>query len=200
MAHARVTPPTTTRQKLYKHGDGWRQFAHLPFRRLGARHHHHALKADRGVLAHSHNDTRVMRRRRHRPHEEHGLIELSPLVMPHSDRVYTFPALPYPIFHGLPRLLADALPDGLGKALPDAWLALQGGAPQSFDAVERRRYTGSRGMGALELVPTLDPVSSTASRIEIEAPIPDWSRSVFEWRQAMNQFAIVYGDRFTQSA
>jgi len=28
----------------------------------------------------------------------------------------------------------------------------------------------------------------------------DWSRSVMEWRQAMNQFAIVYGDRFTHPA
>ena len=26
----------------------------------------------------------------------------------------------------------------------------------------------------------------------------DWTRSVYEWRQAMNQFAIVFGDRFTR--
>ena len=25
----------------------------------------------------------------------------------------------------------------------------------------------------------------------------DWSRSAREWTEAMNQFAIVYGDRFT---
>jgi hypothetical protein len=25
----------------------------------------------------------------------------------------------------------------------------------------------------------------------------DWTRSVMEWRQAMNQFAIAYGERFT---
>ena len=32
-------------------------------------------------------------------------IELSPIVTPLGDRVYTFPELPYPTFHGLPGLL-----------------------------------------------------------------------------------------------
>lgn len=34
-------------------------------------------------------------------------IELSPLVMPLSERVHEFPALPRTTFHGLPGLLAD---------------------------------------------------------------------------------------------
>jgi serine/threonine-protein kinase HipA len=38
-------------------------------------------------------------------------IEISPLTMPLSHRVYTFPNLPRNTFHGLPGLLADALPD-----------------------------------------------------------------------------------------
>jgi transposase-like protein len=28
----------------------------------------------------------------------------------------------------------------------------------------------------------------------------DWSRAAKEWRAAMNQFAIAYGDRFTRAA
>ena len=32
-------------------------------------------------------------------------VELSPIVMPLGDRVYTFPALPHYTFHGLPRFL-----------------------------------------------------------------------------------------------
>lgn len=28
----------------------------------------------------------------------------------------------------------------------------------------------------------------------------DWSRATREWKAAMNQFAILYGDRFTQAA
>ena len=68
-------------------------------------------------------------------------IELSPLVMPLSDRVYGFPALPGGTFHGLPGLLADSLPDRFGNALIDAWLATQGRAPESFGAIERLCYT-----------------------------------------------------------
>ncbi len=73
-------------------------------------------------------------------------IELSPLVMPLSDRVYQFPTLPQNTFHGLPGLLADSLPDKFGNALINAWLATQGRTPASFAAIERLRYTGTRGM------------------------------------------------------
>ena len=96
-------------------------------------------------------------------------IELSPLVMPLSDRVYEFPALPRNTFHGLPGLLADSLPDKFGNALIDAWLATQGRAPESFGAIERLCYTGTRGMGALEFAPVLGPRPRTATRVRIDA-------------------------------
>ncbi len=96
-------------------------------------------------------------------------IEISPLTMPLSERVYTFPALPYITFHGLPGLLADSLPDRFGNALINAWLATQGRTPESFNAVERLCYTGARGMGALEFVPALGPKSRTAAKVEIDA-------------------------------
>ena len=96
-------------------------------------------------------------------------IELSPIVMPLSERVYTFPALPQQTFHGLPGLLADSLPDKFGNALIDAWLATQGRTPESFGAVERLCYIGTRGMGALEFAPVLGPKSRTANTIEIDS-------------------------------
>lgn len=95
-------------------------------------------------------------------------IELSPVVMPLSDRVYEFPALPYTTFHGLPGLLADSLPDKFGNALIDAWLATQGRTPATFNAVERLCYTGARGMGALEFAPVLGPRPRTATKIDID--------------------------------
>ena len=67
-------------------------------------------------------------------------IQLSPITMPLSDRVYTFPALSAVTFHGLPGLLADSLPDKFGNALIDAWLATQGRTPESFNPVERLRW------------------------------------------------------------
>ena len=96
-------------------------------------------------------------------------IEISPITMPLSDRVYVFPQLPQRTFHGLPGLLADSLPDRFGNALIDAWLATQGRTPASFNAVERLCYTGTRGMGALEFAPAIGPKPQRAHKIEIDA-------------------------------
>jgi serine/threonine-protein kinase HipA len=96
-------------------------------------------------------------------------IQISPITMPLSDRVYVFPELPQRTFHGLPGLLADSLPDRFGNALIDAWLATQGRTPESFNAVERLCYTGIRGMGALEFAPAIGPQPQRAKKIEIDA-------------------------------
>jgi serine/threonine-protein kinase HipA len=96
-------------------------------------------------------------------------IEVAPLAMPLSTRVYRFPALSRQSFHGLPGLLADSLPDRFGNALIDAWLAMQGRGPESFNAVERLLYTGARGMGALEYAPAMGPRARQANRIEIDS-------------------------------
>lgn len=96
-------------------------------------------------------------------------IELSPLMMPPSDQVYEFPALPPGTFHGLPGLLADSLPDKFGNAVIDAWLATQGRTPASFNPIERLCYTGKRGMGALEFAPALGPRPRTATKVQIDS-------------------------------
>ncbi len=80
-------------------------------------------------------------------------INLAPLTMRLSREVFSFPGLNKQSFHGLPGMLADALPDKFGNAVIDAWLASQGRLPESFDAVERLCYIGKRGMGALEFAP-----------------------------------------------
>jgi len=95
-------------------------------------------------------------------------IEVSPVVMPLSTRVYRFPELSRQTFYGLPGLLADALPDKFGNTLIDAWLATQGRSPDSFNAVERLCYTGDRGMGALEFSPVTGPKMRKANRIQID--------------------------------
>jgi len=86
-------------------------------------------------------------------------IQVSPIVMPLSRRVYRFPELSRQTFYGLPGLLADSLPDKFGNALIDAWLASQGRQPGSFNAIERLCYTGKRGMGALEFSPAIGPMA-----------------------------------------
>lgn len=95
-------------------------------------------------------------------------IEVSPITMPLGNSIYQFPELPRNSFHGLPGLLADSLPDKFGNALIDAWLATQGRAPDSFNSVERLCYTGSRGMGALEFIPSIGPLQNSAKKIDID--------------------------------
>jgi serine/threonine-protein kinase HipA len=95
-------------------------------------------------------------------------IEISPINMPLTERTYTFPQLAEKTFHGLPGLLADSLPDQFGNILIDAWLATQGRTPESFNAIERLCYIGTRGMGALEFAPALGPKPRAAKKIEID--------------------------------
>lgn len=95
-------------------------------------------------------------------------IEVAPLMMPLSSRVYSFPTLAKESFHGLPGLLADSLPDRFGNALIDAWLARQGRDSNSFNAVERLCYTGSRGMGAIEYIPATGPQLTIDSQLHVD--------------------------------
>lgn len=96
-------------------------------------------------------------------------IEVAPLMMPLSRGVFTFPGLPPASFHGLPGMLADALPDKFGNAVIDAWLATQGRLPRDIDAVERLCYTGTRAMGALEFKPVRGPQSRRSTPVKIDA-------------------------------
>jgi serine/threonine-protein kinase HipA len=109
-------------------------------------------------------------------------IEISPLMMPLSNRVYEFPELAIPAFKGVPGLLADSLPDKFGNAVIDQWLASKGRTPESFNVVERLCYTGKRGMGALEYKPAMRLHASSSDRIDI-AGLVDFASSVLENRE-----------------
>ena len=98
----------------------------------------------------------------------HSGIEVAPLTMPLSKQIYSFPALPRETFHGLPGLLADSLPDDFGNALINVWLAKQGRSPETFNPVERLCYTGIRGMGALEYLPSQGPFTSKSESVDVK--------------------------------
>ena len=81
-------------------------------------------------------------------------IEVSPLKMPISEKVYAFPELESS-FHGVPGLIADSLPDRFGNAVINQWLADRGLTESEFNVIDRLCYTGMRGMGALEYRPAM---------------------------------------------
>ncbi|HEY1690243.1 MAG TPA: type II toxin-antitoxin system HipA family toxin [Solirubrobacteraceae bacterium] len=113
-------------------------------------------------------------------------LQPSPLTMPADPRElrYRFTALP-DSFRGLPGMLADSLPDRFGNALIDAWLARQGRAPHSFNAVERLCYIGTRGMGALEFEPTLGPESAPGRELDV-AELARLAAEVLDRRAGLN--------------
>lgn len=86
-----------------------------------------------------------------------------------GERQFFFPNIDFHTFHGLPGLLASALPDDFGNSIIDSWLARNGRDPRSFNPVERLCYVGTRGMGALEFFPQVRPGQLNKSvPIEIE--------------------------------
>ena len=94
-------------------------------------------------------------------------LEIAPLTLPLQPGVFSFPSLKRETFHGLPGLLADALPDRYGNRLIDLWLARQGRTGDDFTPVERLCYMGTRGMGALEFKPALGPQTRKAVPVAV---------------------------------
>jgi serine/threonine-protein kinase HipA len=105
----------------------------------------------------------------------------SPLKMPPATGVrYGFPALARETFHGLPGLLADALPDRFGNALIDEYLARHGMRTEDVTSLQRLLYVGKRAMGALEFAPAMATSESaeTAMPLEISALVEDARRAL----------------------
>ncbi len=102
-------------------------------------------------------------------------LNVAPLQMPLTasvGQVYAFPRLNPDTYHGLPGLLADALPDRFGNQLIDAWLATQGRAAADFSPVERLCYIANRGMGALEFEPRVGQGAAAGA----ETSTREWGR------------------------
>ncbi len=92
-------------------------------------------------------------------------VEVSPILMPLSNRIYSFPELSSQTFLGMPGLLADALPDRFGRALLDQWLTMNNRT--HANPVERLCYQGKRCMGALEFAPAQNRGFDETSLIEV---------------------------------
>lgn len=104
-------------------------------------------------------------------------LDISPIKMPLTggNQIYSFPELrptrgeAFDTFKGLPGLLADMLPDKYGNQLINTWLVQNGRAADSLNPVEQLCFIGKRGVGALEIRPTLREETVKASTLEIDS-------------------------------
>ncbi len=118
-------------------------------------------------------------------------IEVAPIRMPIDSRIYRFPELSIKSFQGLPGLLADSLPDKFGNAIINTWLATTGREPESFNAVERLCYIGTRGMGALEFKPAKPRGRAISSKIHV-SQLVDLASEILTHRSSLS---TVFADR-----
>lgn len=97
--------------------------------------------------------------------------DVSPIHMPiekSQRQIYSFPALNYNTFKGLPGMLSDVLPDDFGNLLINQWLSLNSISKSEFSPLDRLCYIGQRGMGALEFEPAKKIGSNQNSEIAID--------------------------------
>ncbi|MFN3997608.1 type II toxin-antitoxin system HipA family toxin [Algoriphagus sp.] len=103
--------------------------------------------------------------------------DIAPITMPLSQgkKLHAFPEIRrgrndgFDTFRGLPGLLADMLPDKYGNQLINAWLVQNGRPTDSLNPVELLCFIGKRGVGALEIKPSLRSESNTATNLEIDS-------------------------------
>ncbi len=92
-----------------------------------------------------------------------------------GKRLYSFPEIrrgrndAFDTFKGLPGLLADMLPDKYGNQLINAWLVQNGRPTDSLNPVELLCFIGKRGVGALEIKPSLRTEASKSTSLELDS-------------------------------
>jgi serine/threonine-protein kinase HipA len=103
------------------------------------------------------------------PAFENSGLELSPLRMKlKAKHRFSFPELARGTFHGLPGLLADALPDTFGNALIDEYLTRHGTRTEEITTLQRLVYVGRRAIGALEFEPAIAETRSPAVTVPLD--------------------------------
>ncbi|WP_100627499.1 type II toxin-antitoxin system HipA family toxin [Algoriphagus formosus] len=103
--------------------------------------------------------------------------DIAPIKMPlmQGKRLYSFPEIrrgrndAFDTFKGLPGLLADMLPDKYGNQLINAWLVQNGRPTDSLNPVELLCFIGKRGVGALEIKPSLRTEASKSTSLELDS-------------------------------
>lgn len=92
-------------------------------------------------------------------------LELSPFKLPLKGGVFSCAEQ---VFEGLFGLFNDSLPDGWGRRLLDRKLMNLGINPNTITPIDRLKYVGTHGMGALKYEPEIIGISSREPSIELD--------------------------------
>lgn len=92
-------------------------------------------------------------------------LELSPFKLPLKPGVLTCEDR---VFEGLFGVFNDSLPDGWGRLLLDRKLMNKGINPNSMTPLDRLRFVGTGGMGALQYKPAYPTISPIEKQIELD--------------------------------
>ena len=92
-------------------------------------------------------------------------LELSPFKLPLKPGMHFSPD---PLFEGLFGVFNDSLPDGWGRLLLDRKLRNQGIFPDNLTPLDRLRFVGLSGMGALQYRPVFSNPETAKQIIELD--------------------------------
>jgi serine/threonine-protein kinase HipA len=114
-------------------------------------------------------------------------LEVSPLMVPLSNKIYQFPTLKNTkTFQGLPGFIADSLPEKFGNRILDTYLARHGKKLQDLTPLERLCFISTRGMGALEYKPDFETRKlNTPIPLEV-SDLVELAQSTLNDREAFN--------------
>lgn len=105
-------------------------------------------------------------------------IELSPAIMPLSNKTYLFDGLDSDVFKKLPPMFSDSLPDRFGNILFQKEMERRNIHPQDMNVLFRLGYLGKRGVGALEYFPEFS--QNTPSQIIDLVEIQKLIKQIYE--------------------
>ncbi len=89
-------------------------------------------------------------------------------------------------------MIADSLPDDFGNAVLNAWIASQGKSPTDITPIQRLKYTGKRGMGALTFHPaTRRKHLNSSQNVEIQSLV-SVAQDILDKRE---KFKAILGER-----
>ena len=111
--------------------------------------------------------------------------DISPLHMPVTNKIYSFPQLNRATYSGLPGLLSDVLPDDFGNRLIGQWLEMNNINKADFSPVDRLSYIGKRGMGAMEFEPVHKKYNNLSTPLEV-ARMVELAASVMDDRKQLS--------------